>query len=150
MKEKIKCIICRKPVTNELLKKDGFYFCDNTCEGEYWHKYESKKISTEKMMMFQITLLNLEKKYGDEVSKERIFKEIPKQEMIFGEAFEEAFEEATKILNQRDMDRFEFERVITLLKQTGYLFEPREGVLRRMDTVEEKTVKGVKKKTKQR
>ena len=54
MKEKIKCIICRKPVTNELLKKDGFYFCDNTCEGEYWHKYESKKISTEKMMMFQI------------------------------------------------------------------------------------------------
>ncbi len=43
LKEKTKkCAICKKPVTNKLLNKDGNYFCGNDCEAKYW-KIKAKK-----------------------------------------------------------------------------------------------------------
>lgn len=33
-----KCFLCEDAVTNELITKDGRYFCGNDCEREYWAK----------------------------------------------------------------------------------------------------------------
>jgi len=39
-----KCFMCKAKVTNELICKDGNYFCGNDCEAEYWGKFVSKEV----------------------------------------------------------------------------------------------------------
>ena len=29
--------MCKKPVKNKNINKDGHYFCGNNCEADYWH-----------------------------------------------------------------------------------------------------------------
>ena len=41
---KKKCFMCNAPVENELIQKDGNFFCTNDCECEYWNNYVDKSV----------------------------------------------------------------------------------------------------------
>ncbi len=79
-----KCAICGKHVLNENISKDGFYFCGNDCEADYYHMTEEKrqKMKKNKQKTTKLQKIWFSKEAEKLFLKRRKMKTLTKEEII--------------------------------------------------------------------